>query len=342
MNKSIPLIELAAAVADVAGTGERLSELFLKELFATVSQVLIDRDSVTINGLGSFFLQSGEDNKDTVIFTPDESLASQVNTPFDRFEPIGLDDNVTDDVIAALTDSDFGVDSKQQTVEDIEDDAQQISEVAETTPPLETTSESEVIQPSQQPIEDENETETVINEILPNVEKSSEPIDNIEQTVVKSEKPKTANQEKTNNSSRNPFLRGMIAGAAIVAAGLLIWWLSTGKSNNNADNDIAQYLTETANESANIKDKISIVTDTTSTTNVLTKISTRHYGRQEFWVYIYLENKDKIADPNNIPNGTVLIIPPAEKYKINPNDNESINRANNEAFTAYTKLLQHN
>ena len=70
-----------------------------------------------------------------------------------------------------------------------------------------------------------------------------------------------------------------------------------------------------------------VVTDTVQGTNYLSRIARRHYGKDIFWVYIYEENKDKIQDPNNINPGTVVVIPPAEKYGIDPSNSASINNA---------------
>lgn len=70
-----------------------------------------------------------------------------------------------------------------------------------------------------------------------------------------------------------------------------------------------------------------VVTDTVQGTNYLSRIARRHYGKDIFWVYIYEENKDKIQDPNNINPGTVVVIPPAEKYGIDPSNSASIHNA---------------
>lgn len=70
-----------------------------------------------------------------------------------------------------------------------------------------------------------------------------------------------------------------------------------------------------------------IVTDTVQGTNYLSRIARRHYGKDIFWVYIYEENKDKIQDPNNICPGTVVVIPPADKYGIDPKSKASIQNA---------------
>ncbi len=59
----------------------------------------------------------------------------------------------------------------------------------------------------------------------------------------------------------------------------------------------------------------------------LTSMSLRHYGHKAFWVYIYEENKDVISNPDLIPIGTAVVIPPPEKYGINSSDTASVNKA---------------
>jgi nucleoid DNA-binding protein len=77
-----------------------------------------------------------------------------------------------------------------------------------------------------------------------------------------------------------------------------------------------------------------IVTDTVRAGNFLTRMARRHYGDSRFWVYIYLENKAKIKDPDNLEAGTVLVIPPAEKYGIDATNRESLKKADQEAYKA--------
>ena len=70
-----------------------------------------------------------------------------------------------------------------------------------------------------------------------------------------------------------------------------------------------------------------VVTETVTSQVVLSTMADKHYGSQWFWVYIYEENKDKIDDPDNVPIGTVVVIPPAEKYGIDVNDPASLKKA---------------
>ncbi len=54
------------------------------------------------------------------------------------------------------------------------------------------------------------------------------------------------------------------------------------------------------------------------------------FGNREFWVYIYLENKSLINNPNRVAAGTELIVPDRTKYDINATDPVSVARAKNQ------------
>lgn len=67
----------------------------------------------------------------------------------------------------------------------------------------------------------------------------------------------------------------------------------------------------------------------------LTLISLEHYGNKQFWVYIYLANKDRFPDPNNIPVGSKIYIPRPEKYGIDKDSKKSLD----EAAALQTKII---
>lgn len=117
MNSKITFVELVNQMAEATSTNKRVCELFLKDLFATVSQALIDGDNVKIKGVGTFKItraksrksvnvRTGEDNQiaehNKLTFTPDKSLADAVNQPFAQFETVFLDDAVTDQKLAEI------------------------------------------------------------------------------------------------------------------------------------------------------------------------------------------------------------------------------------------------
>ncbi len=59
----------------------------------------------------------------------------------------------------------------------------------------------------------------------------------------------------------------------------------------------------------------------------LTLISLEYYGSKIFWVYLYEYNKQTIKDPDNIPVGTVIMVPAPEVYGIDRNDPASVSKA---------------
>lgn len=74
-----------------------------------------------------------------------------------------------------------------------------------------------------------------------------------------------------------------------------------------------------------------VVTDTIKRNRFLTTMSRQYYGRMEFWVYIYEENASKLGNPNKLESGTVVVIPPAEKYGIDASDPASVAKAEEKA-----------
>ncbi len=52
-----------------------------------------------------------------------------------------------------------------------------------------------------------------------------------------------------------------------------------------------------------------------------------HFGHREFWVYIYMENKERISNPNSIPHGMELFLPVPSAHDMNPADPSSIAKA---------------
>lgn len=80
------------------------------------------------------------------------------------------------------------------------------------------------------------------------------------------------------------------------------------------------------------------ITETVTATNYLASMARRHYGRFEFWVYIYEENSEKLSNPDLIEPNTIVVIPPAEKYGIDKNDPASVARAVAKSKEIYSRF----
>lgn len=59
----------------------------------------------------------------------------------------------------------------------------------------------------------------------------------------------------------------------------------------------------------------------------LASLAKEKYGHRAFWVYIYEENRELIANPHSVPIGTKLQLPPASKYGIDAKNTKSVDQA---------------
>ena len=101
-------------------------------------------------------------------------------------------------------------------------------------------------------------------------------------------------------------------------------------------NALFMYLIDNADKAEEIQNltptisldnKDAVITETVKPNNTLISMALRHYGHRDFWAYIYIENQDKLGNPDMIRSGQVLVIPPASKYGIDKNSKESLEKA---------------
>lgn len=101
MNQKIPFHQLSSRIAAATGISEESAENFVKNFFEILSEELIKGETVKIKGLGEFSLydenESGEKN---IRFTSDKDLAETLNAPFAMFEPVTLNDEVTESMLS--------------------------------------------------------------------------------------------------------------------------------------------------------------------------------------------------------------------------------------------------
>ena len=121
MNKKITFPELIETVATATETSKRTSEVFLKELFAVISNSLVNGENVRIKNFGQFKLTEVGERKSVnvntgeemqipshtkVTFTPDKSLADAINMPFASFETVEISGNATEEELKMMSSAD--------------------------------------------------------------------------------------------------------------------------------------------------------------------------------------------------------------------------------------------
>ncbi len=81
------------------------------------------------------------------------------------------------------------------------------------------------------------------------------------------------------------------------------------------------------------------VYDTITPKNNLNTLALKHYGNKVYWVYIFLDNQDKIKNPNNVIVGTKLRIPPKAQYDVSDSDEKAnIDAALRKQSEIYTRF----
>lgn len=362
MNRKLSIIELAELVAAKAQTTNRMSELFLKELFATVSQELSEGRGVEIKGLGSFVIPTAmtADEEVSIEFAPAKLMAETINQPFAQFEPVELSDDLTPEQLQQLMgdDEDLPETEEPQEIEKPQEtEAPQETPETQVTQEIPATPESSVTpeipkslvgsdSPESPVITETPETlETPVPPETPESPESSETPETSKLSESEKNAPVDYETEKR-KVAKTSLLKGIVVGAlgALVLTSLL--WILFGPrgvisgTGDKTDTAVVATASTASEKSASnainetnkpqvqpVKKEIPVIRDTVSAKRPLRVIARKHYGNEFFYVYIYEENKDRIKDVNNIAPGTEVIIPLASKYGFDPKDPESIKQA---------------
>jgi nucleoid DNA-binding protein len=308
MNKKITQQPLGASVAEKANIDQKEAELFLKELIQTIQETVLNEDSLRIKNLGTFKRTEIKAREsidattgrrieipahDKISFVPDKLLADAVNEPFALFDSVELDNK---------------------------------AEPEKNTDPL-APSENRVplTEPPYQPME------------------------------IDRRPPHKLHRPSSRRRRKNRFNTVIYSALVLALIGLLAWLYLLDRSDlvptstpdsagyflNIPDSIAAPDATEVAAPNTIPAPPPSIAAEKATTPppapttkeytirpgDRLTKIALSEYGNKIFWVYLYEENKNRIENPNKIPVGTRIRIPPASQYGIDKDDPQSVRNA---------------
>ena len=348
-NRVLVLQDIVKALSHETDTSEALCQSFVKELFAIVAERLMDGESVTLKGVGRFDVDGGE-----VRFVADPDTAAAINSAFDCFEAIELADDFDGDEPVA---EDETPDAAEEEAATTADETAGTEDVADENPadgaePEEKECQTDGLEECEADSEEEKEectaeadadNETVAEETAE--EETEETAEEAEETV-----EEEYDDEPQPKRGGCRFAWGFLAGfvtAAVVAA--VAWFclfgvvkkpssqpaviaddtakVAAADSDSTAAVEKPQEQSEEKTAEPEKESKKAEQTFKVTNTAYLSNISRKFYGHYAFWVYIYLDNKDIITDPDNLPVGAELRIPAPEKYGIDKNNPESIKRA---------------
>lgn len=348
-NRVLVLQDIVKALSHETDTSEALCQSFVKELFAIVAERLMDGDSVTLKGVGRFDVDGGE-----VRFVADPDTAVAINSAFDCFEAIELaDDFDGDEPVAEDVTSDAAEEEAATTV----DETAGTEDVADESPadgaePEEKESQTDGLEESEADSEEVKEEDTAETDADDETETEETAEEETEETAEEAEETVEEEYDDEPQPKRGGcrFAWGFLAGfvtAAVVAA--VAWFclfgvvkkplsqpaviaddtakVAAADSDSTAAVEKPQEQSEEKTAEPEKESKKAEQTFKVTNTAYLSNISRKFYGHYAFWVYIYLDNKDIITDPDNLPVGAELRIPAPEKYGIDKNNPESIRRA---------------
>ena len=348
-NRVLVLQDIIKALSHETDTSEALCQSFVKELFAIVAERLMDGESVTLKGVGRFDVDGGE-----VRFVADPDTAAAINSAFDCFEAIELADDFDGDEPVA---EDETPDAAEEEVATTVDETAGTEDVADENPadgvePEEKESQTDGLEESETDSEEEKEEDTAETDADNETVAEETAEEETEETAEEAEETVEEEYDDEPQLKRGGcrFAWGFLAGfvtAAVVAA---VAWFSLFGVVKKPSSQPAVIADDTAKVAAVDSDSTAAVekpqeqseektaepekeskkaeqTFKVTNTAYLSNISRKFYGHYAFWVYIYLDNKDIITDPDNLPVGAELRIPAPEKYGIDKNNPESIRRA---------------
>lgn len=348
-NRVLVLQDIVKALSHETDTSEALCQSFVKELFAIVAERLMDGESVTLKGVGRFDVDGGE-----VRFVADPDTAAAINSAFDCFEAIELADDFDGDEPVA---EDETPDAAEEEVATTVDETAGTEDVADESPadgaePEEKESQTDGLEESETDSEEEKEEDTAETDADNETVTEETAEEETEETAEEAEETVEEEYDDEPQPKRGGcrFAWGFLAGfvtAAVVAA--VAWFclfgvvkkpssqpaviaddtakVAAADSDSTAAVEKPQEQSEEKTAEPEKESKKAEQTFKVTNTAYLSNISRKFYGHYAFWVYIYLDNKDIITDPDNLPVGAELRIPAPEKYGIDKNNPESIKRA---------------
>lgn len=285
------------------------------------------------SSLGTFAPQAidseGACSETSYAFTPSDELLKQVNKPFEMFAPTLLKEGI------------HWPDVEEHPAERLEKAypstiSSRITESADAPRPASTpptwTPQSQVETPATPPpfpTSESNETKAVIATPPP----------------YRREEPQESQVTPSERTNRKLWLWIVIPLVPVLLIALLLWFFVFGREERTQ----GPVATPPASTTAPVEetpaidsiapiDSVTPPADTTAQPEILTTVTLgsgdylaryarRYLGRSEYWIYIYLANKEQIEDPDNVPLGTEIQIPSPQSVGITGNEEADLAEA---------------
>jgi len=331
------------------------AEAFISAYFAEISETLVSQGAAKAKGLGSFS-RTVVDGNPTVDFTPSSEMSGIVNAPFSFFEAVELNDAVTDEMLEAAAE----ICTESDTANPHPTAAAEADLPMKTEERCESQSHPEEEKPQAEeiPADDTQQPEPTCSECVHEI--PVVPLENVAIAGTDSFDESEIPAISSGNSSPGKFRTfGLVASLAACLtigffSGMYYESCKTQPSDSRISKETSVTATVAAGDTSVIKpaassvvagDSISTdsrntatVTDTVRVSYYFTHMAKKHYGNKHFWSYIYEENRDKLGHPERVMPGTIVVIPPAEKYDIDASNPQSVSAAKALSYEIYSRF----
>lgn len=186
MDNKITIIDLAEGLAKRKHIQRKDAEQFIRTVFETIQERLLEGDPVKVKGLGTFKLitvnsresvnvQTGEriviDSHSKVSFAPEKALSDRVNRPFADFETVPLNDGTKTEDMEKID-----LPEEDATVEPTPEPVQApLAEIVEHAPEVAQPEADEIVSPEPEVVEPE--PEAIVKPISEEVEPAPEVVE---------------------------------------------------------------------------------------------------------------------------------------------------------------------
>ena len=304
MNNTVALPELAAQAGRVAGIDASTASRIIMAIFNATAESLAAGEAVTLKGIGTFRRGKGSDSQ--VQFTPAPELADAVNAPFALFSPM----DIPADAPSAIFDSEPEQKKEEETP------AQEQEELLP--PPLPETMQEQKepeAEPEAEPEKEEAPVEEPESEVVEENEEPTEDEPEVVYVMRRSAWPWVAAILCLIVGFAGGYCYGTHCGAAEGPATAVTEKpevlpadsIASPALQDSTATEPADTVSSTAEEKSEPEKEP--VYDTVTSTRFLTTIARTHYGRKDFWVFIYEANSDILRHPNRIRPGTRVRVP---------------------------------
>ena len=354
MTEKLNMQDLIDRLITHSSLTQKEAETFVQELYNVIEQGLTQDELVKVKDFGTFKLTPIQERESVdvntgekivipahrrVSFLPASSLKNLVNKPFAHFETTPLNDDIILENVEHDTPDDNVENEEEEGDKELREEVEDKIVGPEAaavkidsdkqTEPHPVSAEPQIVDETDlaniESLESEKNTNSRKDEEKSDL-KITPPLDNPKKSIAKRKRKRS-------------FVWIYISTALIVIAAIIAAYnFYNGEKSPVKEGVPESEIPKPIEETAPVIEELIAPTQPSSpeepeetvkmtTGRTLRLIALDKFGSREFWVYIYLKNKDKIKNPDVIPAGIELVLPRKTEYPMDAENPEDVAKA---------------